>query len=194
VADRLWSGWYDAVLIHAPGCPIAVADFAIKRSAIEFCVESQAWRKAVPSIDSVAGTGEYTLPAVAAGVMVAKLLETRWLGKELVPTTPEKLRDIYGPNDWRVLQGTPTRWLQETVNTVRVVPAPTATTVAAINGLWAAVRPTDTATGIDDAVATGELRSDQGRGPSQHLRLAQQAVHESAARRGVRLALPIRNW
>jgi hypothetical protein len=155
VADRLWSGWYDAVLPEVPGCAIAVADFAIKRAAIEFCVESCAWRKAVPAIDSVASTGEYTFPAVATGVMVAKLLEARWIGTKLYNQRPDELAELFGPTDWRALTpATPRYFVQETPNAVRLVPTPDVSTVGAINGLWAAVRPTDTATGIDDAVAS----------------------------------------
>ena len=154
MADRAWSGWYDAVLPDMPGCPIAAADYAIKRAAIEYCDRSCAWRKAVPAIDSVASTGEYTLPAVASGVMVVKLFEARWLGKELTFKTPGELKDLYSPTDWRGVTGTPSYFTQETPNTIRLVPAPDVSTVGAINGLWAAVRPTDAATGIDDAFAS----------------------------------------
>lgn len=154
MADRAWSAWYDAVIPRVPGCPLAAADYAIKRSAIEFCDRSCAWRKAVPSINSVAGTGEYVLPDVATGVKVVQLLEARWLGVKLYPKRPEQLDELYGPVDWRGVQGPPQYFTQETPNTVRLVPAPDVTTASAINGLFAAVRPKDDATGIDDAFAS----------------------------------------
>lgn len=153
MADRLWSAWYDAVLPHAPGCPAAVAGYEIKRAAIEFCDRSLAWRKPMTAIDSAVGVGEYTLPDVVAGVMVAQLLEARWLGVRLTKKRPDELESLYAPTDWRAVPGTPLYFTQETPNTVRLVPAPNVLTVAAINGLWAAVKPKDDATGIDDAVA-----------------------------------------
>lgn len=153
MADRLWSAWYDAVLPHAPGCPVAVASYEIKRAAIEFCDRSLAWRKPMTAIDSAVGVGEYTLPDVAAGVMVVQLLEARWLGVKLTKKRPDELESLYAPTDWRAVPGTPLYFTQETPNAVRLVPAPNVLTVAAINGLWAAVKPKDDATGIDDAVA-----------------------------------------
>jgi hypothetical protein len=159
MADRLWSAWYDAILPDVPGCPAGAADYAIKRAAIDFCDRSCAWRKALPAIDSVASTagenGEYTLPAAGTGQVVAKLIECRWIGSALTFKRPDELQDIYNPTDWRTVTGpTPQYFTQETPNKVRLVPAPSSSTVGAINGLWAAVRPADTATGIDDDVGS----------------------------------------
>lgn len=153
MADRLWSAWYDAVLPHVPGCPVALAAFAIKRAAIEYCDRSRAWRKPLANIDSVATQGEYVLPDVATGEMVAKLLEARWLGQKIYSKRPDEIAALFNPVDWRAALGTPLYFTQETPNTVRLVAAPNVSTPAAITGLWAAVKPKDDATGIDDAFA-----------------------------------------
>lgn len=154
MADKVWAAWDDAVMPEVPGAPAALVSFHVKRAAIEFCDSSLAWRKAVPSISSVSGTGEYTLPDVATGVAVSRLLEARWQGTKLTFLRPDELAAVYGPTDWRGLTGTPEYFTQETAGTIRLVPAPDATVASGINGLFAAVRPKDDATGLEDAFAS----------------------------------------
>lgn len=188
MADRLWSAWYDAVVPQAPGCPIAVVDYQIKRAAIEFCDKSGAWRKAVPDIDSVANTGEYSLPAVATGVKVVKLLECRFLGQALKPKRPDELEALYSPNEWRALTGPPLYFVQETPNMVRLVPAPTVTTVGAIEGMWASVRPTDVATGIEDATGS-EYHQEIADGALKNIYAIPQKPYSNATLAGTYYAL-----
>lgn len=151
---KLWSDWYDAVLPFLRGLPPGVvADFYIKRAAIEFCDRSLAWRVAIPAFQATAATGTYTLAAPVAGTTVVEVLELRFLGRELEQKTPEWLKDYYGPSqDWRAKTADPPMYMTcEFPNQVTIVPMPVSTTAAALKG-WCAVKPLDTATGVDDNI------------------------------------------
>lgn len=148
---KLWSAWLDSVVPEVPGAPASLITYHIKRAAIDFCDSSEALRKSMAAIDSVLNQGEYTLPDVATGVMVSKLLEVRWLGTALIMKRPDELALLYSPVDWRAQIGTPQFFTQETSGVLRLVPAPNVATVGAINGLWVAARPKDDALSIDDA-------------------------------------------
>lgn len=145
---KVWSTLYDAVIPHLPGlAPGGPADFIIKRAAIEFFDRTCAWRVAIPAFQATANTGTYTLAAPVATTTVVKVLELRYLGKELTHKSPEWLREHYGMDDWRAKTGTPQFWTEEAPNEVTVVPKPTVTTADALAG-WCAVKPLDDATGI----------------------------------------------
>ncbi len=153
MANKLWTDWYDAVVPALPGLPLAAASFAIKRAAIEFCDRSLAWRVAIPAFQATAATGSYTLAAPVAGTIVAKVLELRYKGKLLTNKSPAWLAEHYGDGvDWRtVTADPPTYWTSEFPNQVTIVPLPVTTVAAALAG-WCAVKPTDAATGLDEAI------------------------------------------
>jgi hypothetical protein len=154
MAAKLWSAWYDAVLPSLPGLPTgAPADFFIKRAAIEFCDRALVWRVPIPAFQATAATPTYTLAAPVADTMVSQLLSLRFLGKKLTNKSAAWLEDYYGPNqDWRdVTADPPQYWVSEFPNQITLAPFPVSTTAAAIDG-WCAVKPTDTATGLDEAI------------------------------------------
>jgi hypothetical protein len=150
---KAWSTCYDFVLPHLPGLtPGAPADFLIKRAAIEFFDRSCAWRVAIPAFASAA-SATYVIANLVTNTQVARVLELRYLGRELEHKTPEWLREHYGREDWRAVTGSiPLYWTEEAPNEVTIIPAPTAIVAAVFSG-WAAVKPLDDATGIQtDAV------------------------------------------
>lgn len=154
MANKLWADFYDGVMPELPGLPSGTpADFFIKRAAIEFCDRSLKWQVEIPAFATVADTGTYSLAAPVAGAMVAKIMEIRYLDKELDPATPAQLRARYGSGrDWRGVTGeTPTYWTSERPNQVTIVPAPDAVVADAISG-WAAIKPADDATGLDEVI------------------------------------------
>lgn len=154
MANKLWSDWYDGVLPELPGLPEGTpADFYIRRAAIEFCKRSQCWRQAIPAFNATAATGVYTLANPVTGAMVAKVLELRFLGRELLVKTPEWLDDKYGPGqDWRtVTADPPVYYTTEQPNKVTIVPFPISTTASALTG-FAALMPTDDSTGLDEVI------------------------------------------
>lgn len=156
MADRLYTYWYDSVLPDMKGCAITVANFAIKRAAIEFLDRSNVWQLQLTAIASIIGVQEYALPdAGAANRIVGRVLEARFLGTRMKAKTPNQLKAIFDPVDWRTTPNvaTPLYWLQTSPNEIRIVPAPNANTASAINGLWVTVRPKDDATGFEEKVA-----------------------------------------
>lgn len=152
MADKAWADWYDAVIPALPGLPTgAPADYFIKRAAIEFFDRSCAWRAAIPAFEATINVGTYTLAAPLATTQVVKVLELRFQGRELLHRSPAWLKEKYGQaQDWRnVSAPAPTYWTSEGANKVTIVPKPTATVADALAG-WAAIKPTEAATGIDE--------------------------------------------
>lgn len=154
MAEKAWSAWYDAVLPSLPGLPAGTsADLFIKRAAIEFCDRSLAWQDTITAITTVDNTREYAVASSVSGTMVARLLELRYLNKALIPTTPAELEERYGPGQhWRLLSGDPpTHWLQEHPAKVTISKGTATGVVGALTG-WAAIKPLDTATGVDEII------------------------------------------
>ena len=56
-----WEGYLREVMPDVAGCPIRVAENAIRNAAIEFCNNSRVWRDSVTDVPIVQGTSEYTL-------------------------------------------------------------------------------------------------------------------------------------
>lgn len=158
MANKLWTDWYDELLPDVPGCNETIASYAIKRAAIEFCERSQVYQAAVPDVASVNGTSEYALPDVASGVIATQLLELWYYNGtttvRLKYRTPRQLTGLYGPAvNWRTAIGTGQLYFtQEMPGKVRIAQVPNASQANALTRMWAAARPKDDATGIDELI------------------------------------------
>jgi hypothetical protein len=152
MANKVWADWFDDVLPSLPGMSLAMATILIREAAIEWCDRSLCWRVAIPAFASVANQGPYPIAAPVAGTEVAKVLELRWLGIALTPATPAQLAARFGNQDWRAATAlAPSYFTEERPQEVTLVGKPTTLVAAAISG-WAAVKPTDVATGLDELI------------------------------------------
>jgi hypothetical protein len=66
-----WEDFLKEVMPDVMGCPIRVAENAIRNAAIDFCNESRAWRDDCADVPTVQGTAEYTLVPPTDGEVVA---------------------------------------------------------------------------------------------------------------------------
>ena len=77
-------------------------------------------------------------------------IERAWYGgKEILPKTEAELRELYA--NWPTEAGTPLYYLQEGLESVRLVPYPSASLVGALV-MKVSLRPSVAATGIDTTI------------------------------------------
>lgn len=110
------------ILPSVAGCPSALALWALRRAADEFCTRTLAWRAELPAMDVVAEYPFHRLEAPAGGRLVM-VLEAFFQGRRLTPAS-EELLDEEHPG-WAMLSpGTPTRFVLPKAGELRLVPAP----------------------------------------------------------------------
>jgi hypothetical protein len=143
---KVWSSFYDYLLPDVPGCPMVAMDFALRQSAIMFCIQSLAWRYEHPPISVVVDTDEY-LFAPPADALVHAVLYAEFNDKEIDVNTRPNDMQIW---NWRHSTGTP-QYLLGGSTTLTLVPNPD---VEGTLTLTVAVKPADNSIGIDDSIFT----------------------------------------
>lgn len=143
-----WSAWFDEVLPDVPGCPQDVATNAIRNAAIELCERSRVYLVDHPPISAVANQAAYAW-APGAGLKVVRAESVWFDGVPLAPITSDDLAARYPK--WSVEAGTPRGYLQEGLDTLTLVPKPSADMADAITAK-VVVAPSRAATGILDAL------------------------------------------
>lgn len=68
---KTWEDYLLEVLPDTPGCPVQVAENAIRNSAIEFCNESRVWRDRPDDVPVTQGTSVYPIVTPANSEMIA---------------------------------------------------------------------------------------------------------------------------
>lgn len=94
-----------------------VADYQINEAGDEILRDTKiarVWR----TFKAVAGTPEYQLTGIVLGAYDAE-----YNGIPLDRTSPEDLREDYGPN-WRTRTGPPTHWFMDSIDVFRPWPIP----------------------------------------------------------------------
>lgn len=144
----LFSDLLPEVLPDVPDCLNIVMEKAIRDAAIKFCEETHIWEVDLPTISLLADTAEYAL-APPTNQQIIKLTQVIMNGRMIEPTSIVNLDSR--STTWRALIGTqPTNWLMVNPVTLRAYPIPSvdgAITAKAI------VKPSRTATGIDDFIS-----------------------------------------
>lgn len=140
----LWTAFYDYILPDLPGCPFAVADNALRLAAIAFCEQSLAWRYQHPGVSVVPATAEYAFVPPAEAVVHA-ITYAEFAGKEIEAHAGEANIRIA---DWRNRTGTP-EYVLGGATSLTLVPIPD---VAGTLKLTVALKPSPTATGVDDNI------------------------------------------
>ena len=131
------------VLPYVPGCPDSLIQTNIRSAAIELCEKSKAFTFDLDPITTISGEYEYEFDQ-PSGTEVHQILWATYDGHDLDPISPRSLELNYP--DWRDKTGTPTVYLQKTVNTFWLVPVPNDGKELLIN---VALKPTRTTNNID---------------------------------------------
>ena len=131
------------VLPYVPGCPDSLIQTNIRSAAIELCEKSKAFTFDLDPITTISGEYEYEFDQ-PSGTDVHQILWATYDGHDLDPISPRSLELNYP--DWRDKTGTPTVYLQKTVNTFWLVPVPNDGKELLIN---VALKPTRTTNNID---------------------------------------------
>lgn len=139
---KVWSSFYDYLLPDVPGCPFVAMNFALRQSAIMFCIQSLAWRYVHPAIPITVDTDEY-LFSPPDDSLVHAVLYAEFEDKEIdVNTRPDDMR-IW---NWRHSSGTP-QYLLGGPRSLKLVPNPD---VSGTLTLTVAVKPDDDSVGIEN--------------------------------------------
>ena len=162
MSTATWDQFYDQVLPLVKGCGVEMAKAKIIDAAIEFCQETRVWKADHAAIDAVANQKTYDFVPPVANTKVERIERAWYDGKEILPKTEAELRELYA--NWPTEAGTPLYYLQEGLESVRLVPYPTASLVGALV-MKVSLRPSQAATGIDttiweryiDEIAAGAL-------------------------------------
>ena len=131
------------VLPYVPGCPDSLIQTNIRSAAIELCEKSKAFTFDLDPITTISGEYEYEFDQ-PSGTEVHQILWATYDGNDLDPISPRSLELNYP--DWRDKTGTPTVYLQKTVNTFWLVPVPNDGKELLVN---VALNPTRTTNNID---------------------------------------------
>ena len=131
------------VLPYVPGCPDSLIQTNIRSAAVELCEKSKAFTFDLDPITTISGEYEYEFDQ-PSGTEVHQILWATYDGNDLDPISPRSLELNYP--DWRDKTGTPTVYLQKTVNTFWLVPVPNDGKELLVN---VALKPTRTTNNID---------------------------------------------
>jgi hypothetical protein len=141
---KLWSDFFDLVIPDVPGCPFAAVEVALRQSAIDFCSQSLAWKYQHPDIAVTPPTASYNFVPPDQAVVHA-VTYAAFNDNEIDCHTGETGIQIY---DWRNQTGTP-EYVLGGATALQLVPTPD---VAGTLNLEVALKPSPTATGIDDSM------------------------------------------
>lgn len=141
---KLWSEFYNDLLPDVPGCPLVAMDHALRQSAIQFCVQSLAWRYEHPVIAVHVATDGY-LYSPPEQALVYAVLYAEFNEEEInVSTRQDNIRIL----NWRHQSGKP-QYILGGSTSLTLVPNPD---IEGTLNMTVALKPDDRATGIDDTI------------------------------------------
>lgn len=152
-----FSSFYRKILVDAVGCPATMMDVYLRDAARDLCQRTLVNRATLAAFASVANQGEYTLTPPTADVVIAMPLRVTFTDAsgnvtDLGDPSSEDNMNALTPT-WRTLLAapTPTTWLVEHQNKIRLVAAPNASIAAAIS-VRVALKPSRVAATLDDTL------------------------------------------
>jgi hypothetical protein len=160
MATVAYTAFYDEILPEAPGCLPALALNAIRNAVIEFCEKSHMHIYNHPAISAIANTPTYVFVPLT-GTLVVKALQVFYNGTELIPKTPDELKNIYDGDqskDWRDQTGEPIYFTQDDARNIRLVPMPSVNAANAIK-MRVSLKPTRASTAVDDKIFEEHLET-----------------------------------
>lgn len=135
------------LLLAAPGCPGILAERLVRMAADEFCRTALVWKTRQPLLDMRIGRYEYTA-APPENARVAMILSVSCEKSRLAPALAENLA-VENPNWRRYYSETPTRYVMERFDTVRLIPIPNRDADGVVE-LETALAPAEDAEGLED--------------------------------------------
>lgn len=154
-----YTSFLPQVVPEVPGCPLAVAEDAVREAAIEFCEKGWAWIYTHPALTSVINVGTYAFTP-PTGSLVSRVLQAWYEKRQLVAKTADQLSELY--ENWTTQTGSPQYTVQDNEESLIIVPMPTVGVADAIR-MRVVLRPTRASTDIEtriyeyhlDAIAMG---------------------------------------
>jgi hypothetical protein len=151
---RTWDTFYPYVLPEVLGCPEPTVDLHLVGAAREFCVATRCWREVLETIRTTSAEVDYDIyyPKGAQGItLVGAAINGRDVGFDApdASTLAERLRGNSGPKRVRT----------QDMRRVQILPTPAAGLDVVLEAL---LQPTESCTGLPDAVADAYLRAIAG--------------------------------
>lgn len=146
---KAWSTWFNDVIPSVPGCGTDLVTHELRRAAQDFFAKSLAWGVILDAVSVGIAESEVEVLPDDQQQTIVRIDYSAWGGYELGVRTSELMQEAYGP-DWMDQTGTPSDITQLMERTVRLVPSPT---VAGSLRCRCKVKPSDTSTGLPDALA-----------------------------------------
>jgi hypothetical protein len=142
---KVWTQFYDYLMPHVPGCPMAMANLQLRLAAQEWCDKTLCWRAWLDDVTTLTDENSYDFP-VTSTQEVVQLLRATLDGQSIEVLTPDSV-----PANWQ----SDTSWsrrrgifTQDAASFV-LVPMPAADLIVQTE---VALRPSNTATGVEDAI------------------------------------------
>ena len=119
---KTWSDFYDYVLPELPGCGQDIAALYIRSTVLDFFDSAGIYTVSLTPVTTIANQGTYALVA-PTGWDVA-WVKSAWHDNQiLTPSGEDEIRSRY-TSDWTSQVGSPTYFMHEDQNTIRLVPIP----------------------------------------------------------------------
>lgn len=145
-----WSSFIKYIRPYLKGCPDKIIQEMVIRNTQKFCVETHCYHAQATNITVTSGTSEYSL-AFSGSVEPLTILWARIGADYLKEISEEKLRSWEGI-DWREDTGSPsTHYFLTDDLQILLYPEPSATLTTSLE-VMCIVKPTLTATSIDDFI------------------------------------------
>src|SRR4030066_756056 len=145
MSNTAYTSFLPKVSPEVPGCPLSVAEDAVREAAIEFCEKSWAWIYTHDAISSIANEGVYPFEP-PTGALVSRVLQAWYESRELIPRTADQLSEEY--QNWTTATGSPKYMVQDNEDELIIVPKPTTNVSNAIT-LRVCLKPTHASTAIE---------------------------------------------
>ena len=144
---------YPRLRLEALGAPPALMDIKIRDAARMFMRETPAYRASHPNVTIIPQTGDYLLPSLPADSEMVRPLYVNFL-----ETVAIKARPLFAiaegllRADYTIREGGLKYFTSPTFNTITLVPVPDENVTGSLQNIVLQLRPSRTATTIDDAV------------------------------------------
>lgn len=126
----LFIDFYPAIRAAAKDCPLGLATYYLRQTAIDFCERTWFWQADLANVDSVALQAEYSF-AQPTDAIVYKILNARFDGKRVTEKNADQLEEEYA--DWESESGEQPLYItQKEPDKYILVPKPSSVIVDAI--------------------------------------------------------------
>jgi hypothetical protein len=148
---KAWSYWYPDLVPQLTGCPDPVIDYELRRVAQDFFERTRAWQVIQAPVAIAKAQALVNIVPADPGQELVRI-ERAWLDGRPINVTSADTLDARFPDDWSTREGTTTDLVPLSPGVMQLFPLPAAAASTGLK-LRLSVRPSDTATGIQDDMA-----------------------------------------